>query len=158
MAFVCLMTIGIFTSCSENDDRININSINGKWLTTDNIVWNFRGGSLSIYPKDYVDNAVKYSYEVENSTIIIHMNVEIGDADASYYKRKIDDLQEQLKTSRGSYRQYLIDEINKLREEYIRAKKNQRKEKVDAYGTILQLDSKTLVIQFNKNNMIFRKM
>lgn len=158
MALVCLMTMVAFTSCSKDDDTIETSSLHGKWLTTDNIVWSFRGNTISIYPKNDSNNKVNYSYELEDNVIVIHMKVKVGGGDAEYYKRKLNDLQEQLKTSRGSYRQYLIDEINKITNEYHEAKKNQRVENVDAYGTILQLDARTLVIQFNMNNISFRKI
>ena len=145
-----------FTSCSQEEYELDsISCLNGKWKTSGNVTWEFRNGTLFIYADS--KTKVEYKYAINKEVITIAMSVTFGDEEAEYYKQQISMLQEELKISRGSRRQYLIDEINRLTNAYREAKQNCKKEIIYVDGTITKLTSKDLIIVFNDQTMYFKK-
>lgn len=111
LAIICLISMSIcFTSCSE--DEIQKSSIVGVWelLSVDGNKVNFYT-TVSFAPNGVcLLGNMTYSYTVDNDMLGINYseNYRVGSSS------QISHIKEELKDARGSYRQYLIDQLNEL--------------------------------------------
>ena len=149
---VCLMTM-VMVGCSNDSEEVSKNEMivggweyNEKgnrvdfWFTPNGLV------RLLYFEKnsDKVEYAVTSKYFMENNILTIYGNLDNSSADVEYWKQKINELEELLKTAGEQDRQGIIDLINTYKEN---VKIEQRR--VSEENRVL-----TFKIEFISNNTI----
>lgn len=152
---VCLMTM-VLSSCSKEDESNEYaRMISGTWECS-NLQYEFKNGNLTI--STTLGSVSAGKYYVNGNNLVFSMKVTYDDGNADYYKRKIDSVEQELKTARGSRKQYLIDQLNTLYSKYRNAKSNQRKQMVEVGYEIISLTQNVMIIRNGNETMNFKRI
>ena len=122
---VCLMTM-VMVSCSNDSEEVSKNEmIVGGWEYNEEgnrVEFWFapNGNARLLYFEKYSDKveyAVTSNYSItENNILTIYGNLDNSSADVEYWKQKVNELEELLKTAGEQERQGIIDLINTYKE------------------------------------------
>jgi len=142
---VCLMTITMtFSSCSKDDEQKEEESVNisGTWADENNqLFYYFWDGILDIKNAETGTLQMRYQYSVNGNDMFWSLPTIRKEKKTEIEKKRIKEIEEELKNARGSRREELIDRLND------EIGGNKEDDKVSFHIIIVKLTSTELFLQ-----------